>query len=201
MCWAQDGEPFTTYNDPVSALIGTNPGGGTLGGTATVNAVNGIATFTNLSINKAGIGYTLVITSGNLLPATSNPFTISSGPAAQMAFSTQPGGAQIGSPLNPQPVVTLRDANGNIATTYNGPVTLAIGANPGGGVLGGTATVNAVNGIATFTNLSVNKVGVGYTLVATAGGLPPVTSSAVYHQHRPGHADQLQHAAGGGAGW
>ena len=39
--------------------IGTNPGGGTLSGTTTVAAVAGVATFSNLSINKAGTGYTL----------------------------------------------------------------------------------------------------------------------------------------------
>ena len=30
------------------------------------------------------------------------------------------------------------------------PITLALGANPGGSTLGGTLTVNAVNGVATF---------------------------------------------------
>ena len=55
--------------------IGANPGGGGLFGTLTRNAVNGIATFNNLSIDRAGNGYTLVATSGSFT-ATSQPFNI-----------------------------------------------------------------------------------------------------------------------------
>jgi hypothetical protein len=80
--------------------------------------------------------------------------------------------------LSPQPVITVKDADGNTATTYSGPVTIALGANPGGGTLSGTTTVNAVNGVATFTNLSIDKPGVGYTLVASAAGLSSSTSTA-----------------------
>ena len=44
--------------------IGTNPGGGTLSGTNPVAAVSGVATFANLSIDKAGNGYTLTASAG-----------------------------------------------------------------------------------------------------------------------------------------
>ena len=46
-------------------------------------------------------------------------------------------------------------------------MTLSLGNNPGGGTLSGTLTVAAVNGVATFNNLSINAAGSGYTLVAT----------------------------------
>ena len=43
--------------------------------------------------------------------------------------------------------------------------------------MSGTTTVAAVGGIATFSGLSINKVG-SYTLAATAPGLPGATSVA-----------------------
>ncbi|MBC8074861.1 MAG: hypothetical protein H7Y32_02195 [Chloroflexales bacterium] len=105
-----------------------------------------------------------------------NPTTLC-GVATALAFSTQPGGAQANQPLNPQPVVQVVDGAGQIITSFNGPITLSIGtSNPAGGTLNGTVTVNAVNGVATFTTLSISQAG-SYTLVANGGGLPSVTSA------------------------
>ena len=87
---AEDGNPLTSYTGLVTITLGTNPGGGALSGTTSVNAVGGVATFAGLSIDKPGVGYTLIAVSGNLPPATSNPFTITNGPATQLAFSTRP---------------------------------------------------------------------------------------------------------------
>jgi hypothetical protein len=61
---------------PVTVALGNNPGGGALGGTLTGDAVHGVATFTDLSVTEAGVGYTLVATSPGLGTATSAPFTI-----------------------------------------------------------------------------------------------------------------------------
>ena len=74
--------------------------------------------------------------------------------------------------------VTARDAQGNPATAFTGNVTVAIGTNPGGGTLSGTKTVPAVAGVATFTTLSIDKSGTGYTLTAAANGLTGATSTA-----------------------
>jgi hypothetical protein len=74
------------FIDPNSGKVDTNAtsavtltlkgGSGTLSGTATVDAVGGVATFSNLSINVAG-NYTLdASTSGSSATAASNPFTI-----------------------------------------------------------------------------------------------------------------------------
>src|SRR5207249_2796403 len=41
---------------------------------------------------------------------------------------------------------------------------------PGSGTLAGTATVAASAGVASFANLSIDKVGTGYTLTATGAG-------------------------------
>lgn len=166
----QDGEPFTSYTGPVSVTLGANPGNDTLGGTLEVNAVAGVATFSDLVLEKAAAGYTLVAHLDALPTATSQPFTILGGAPTQIEFSTQPGGAPAGSPLDPQPVVTLYDAYGNVAT-YSGAVTLALGANPASATLGGTTSVQVVDGVATFTDVTVSAEGTGYTLVASVAGL------------------------------
>jgi photosystem II stability/assembly factor-like uncharacterized protein len=74
--------------------------------------------------------------------------------------------------------VTLEAMGGNIATDSTAPVTLAIGNHAGGGTLMGTLTVNASAGVATFTDVHLDTIGAGYTLVATAPGYAGATSSA-----------------------
>src|SRR5260370_29496337 len=67
---------------------------------------------------------------------------------------------------------------GNTPPGFTGPVTVAIGSNPGGGTLSGVVTAAAVNGEATFNSLSIDKTGATYTLTAAAAGLPGVNSAA-----------------------
>src|SRR5256884_1158203 len=74
--------------------------------------------------------------------------------------------------------ISALDAQGNVATGFGSNVTVAIGTNPGSGTLAGTTVVTAVGGVATFANLSINKVGTGYTLAATGTGVTPATSTA-----------------------
>jgi hypothetical protein len=101
-------------------------------------------------------------------------------PATHLAFTIGP----------PMPVVALgtftveisaeNDAGG-VVPGFTGRVTLAIGNDgslTGGAHLGGTTSVNLVNGIATFPDLTIDKTGVNYTLQASVSGLPDATSSA-----------------------
>jgi hypothetical protein len=101
-------------------------------------------------------------------------------------------------PITPAVQVSIVDANGNLVTSATDNVTIAIGTNPSGGALSGTTTVAAVNGVATFSDLSINMVGTGYTLAATSGSLTGATSSAFNVTHGPLH-HFLVEAAGGGA--
>ncbi|HKE91887.1 MAG TPA: hypothetical protein VKB45_16250, partial [Gemmatimonadales bacterium] len=74
-------------------------------------------------------------------------------------------------------------------------VTIAIGANPTGGTLRGTTTVKAVYGIASFKDLSIDQTGDRYTLVASSGALPSVTSEVfgVFDTLAPpAHLDSLR---------
>ena len=91
-----------------------------------------------------------------------------------LAFSTQPSKTLPLLPITPAVRVAVLDDLGNTVTSYNGPVTIAIGHNGGlvlKGTLSGTKTVNAVNGIATFSDLSIDQLGNGYTLVVSSAGL------------------------------
>jgi hypothetical protein len=77
-----------------------------------------------------------------------------------------------GSAFTTQPVVTARDASNNVVTSFSGQVTLAIkSGGTSGAALGGTNTVTAVNGVATFSGLSIDKDGSAYILSAGAAGL------------------------------
>src|SRR5205823_1952943 len=84
--------------------------------------------------------------------------------------------AEAQTPITPAPRVAIQDANGNTVTTATNAVTLSLGSNPGGAMLSGTLTVNAVNGIAIFDNVFISRAAAGYTLVATAEGLASATS-------------------------
>jgi len=108
--------------------------------------------------------------------SASDPTTVT-GPAAKLAFIVQPTTAIAGAAIAPAVVVQVQDAAGVPVTISTVLVTMAIGNNPGGGVLGGTLAVNAAGGSATFSNLSIDKGGVGYTLTASGAGLASATSS------------------------
>src|SRR5205823_3013098 len=173
------GNTATGFSGNVTMALGANPGSGTLAGTTTVAAASGVATFANLSINKAGTGYTLTASASGPTSATSNPFTVSAAAATQLAFTVQPTNGAAGAALTPAVQVTARDAQGNVATDFTGTVTVALDANPASGTLSGTTAVAAVAGLATFSSLSIDKVGSGYTLTAatTLGGLTGATST------------------------
>ena len=179
------GNVVTSPSVSIAMAIGTNPGGGILSGTTPVNTVNGVATFSNLSINKSGTGYTLSATSSGLATATSNTFNITAGTATQLVFTTQPGGTITGGVAFPtQPTVTVEDTFGNTVTTgANSTATITLAITNGTGTAGATLTCtanpkNAAAGVDTFAGCAINLAGTGYTLTATATGLTPATSTA-----------------------
>jgi alpha-tubulin suppressor-like RCC1 family protein len=167
----------TSASNPVTMAIGTNPSGGTLGGTLTQNAVNGLATFADLTVDRSGAGYDLDATSGALTGDTSDSFNVDPGSATQLAFVVQPTDAVAGVALSPAVQVQIRDSEGNLVSSATSAVTLAIGTNPGGGTLSGTLTQNAVGGVATFSDLSIDRTGTNYDLDASASGLAGTTSN------------------------
>src|SRR5690348_13064529 len=176
-------DPFrntvTRATSAVTVTLGANTAGGTLSGTTTVNAINGVATFADLSIDKTGAGYALTASSDALTAVTSPAFNIDAPPLpAKIAFTASPTGATAGAPISPPVRVAIQDATGATVTTATNAVTVALGANPTGATLSGTLTTNAVRGVATFSDLSVNNAGQAYTLTASSGALGNASSTA-----------------------
>jgi hypothetical protein len=168
----------TGYTGNVTIAIFPNPNNILLEGTKVKGAVNGVVTFNDLKINKAGTGYTLRATATNLTPDTSAAFNITVGPAVKLLFEREPSNTRAGDVITPAVVVHAVDQFNNLVTGYNGSVTIAIFPNPGNVLLEGTKVKNAVSGIVTFNDLKINKAGTGYTLRATATNLTPDTSAA-----------------------
>ncbi len=196
------GNTRTADTTSVTLAIGTNPGSGVLSCTANPKAaVAGVATFAGCRIDKVGTGYTLTASASGLTGDTSSAFNITLGPAARVKFTTQPGNGTGGSNLVTQPEVTVQDAGGNTRTADTTSITLAIGTNPGSGVLSCTANPKAaVAGVATFAGCRIDKVGTGYTLTASASGLTGDTSSAFNITLGPAAKVKLTTQPGNGTG-
>jgi hypothetical protein len=101
-------------------------------------------------------------------------FTTDGQPAATAADATIT--SSVGSQGGPVKVEVV-DQFQNPVTNSKAAITLAITANPGSGKLSGTTTVSAVRGVASFSDLSINKTGFGYTLTATSRGMSAATSA------------------------
>jgi len=182
------GNTVTGTAQNVTVAIQNNAGpGGVLSGTTTVavNTSTGLATFSGLSIDKAGTGYTLTAT-GSTVNTTagavvSSAFNIAVGPATQLVFTTQPVSGALGGNQKPlAPVaVSVEDKGGNVVTTDTSTVLMTISSG-GSFSAGSTTTVPAsaggIPGVATFSNLFATIAGT-FTLSATDGTLTGATSN------------------------
>jgi len=168
-----------------------------------INRPSGNFTFTNLMFGglvggdpgfyigatdtDTGDGQTLTIDLDGATPEDGASFTATNGAvvnwnagsgfgsASQLLFSIQPVGTTGGATLDAVEV-TVQDSATNTVTSFAGDISIAIGNNPSGGTLTGTTPVAAVNGVASFNDLSIDKSGTGYTLVASSSGVTDATS-------------------------
>jgi uncharacterized repeat protein (TIGR03803 family) len=177
------GNIVTTDNSTVTMTFASGPVGASLGGTLTAQAVNGIATFNNLSTQTLGT-YQLECFDGTLASAVSSPFTVTGAPF-KLIFTTEPSNTYVGdyssiTSLNPDipPTVTVEDVDqyGNVVLSDNSNLTLSFGSAPSGATPGQTFSATFVNGIATVSDLWFSYPG-NYTLVASNGVAAPATST------------------------
>ena len=162
----------TAASVPVTVSFAS--GVGTIGGATTVTSVQGLATFSPLTLSGL-IGPRSLAFSATGLPAVNTvTFNVSAGPAAALAFRVVPAGGGLNSAFTTQPVLNVLDNGGNLATNAALTVTATIAS--GGGTLTG-ATVPATNGVVTFTNLGVTGVGGMRSLLFSVSGLPSLPLS------------------------
>ena len=96
---------------------------------------------------------------------------------ARVGFVVQPSTVTVGATITPAVQVSLQNAAGVTVGTTNSSITVSILSGPSGAKLGGVLTKTAVNGVAVFNDLSIDKTG-GFTLTATSGSLPAGQSAA-----------------------
>ena len=158
--------------------LASNPGGATLGGTVSVTASSGVATFSGLTLTKAASGYTLQASAIGVDSVTTSAITVTPASATQLVITQQPPATvQVNKSFTLK--ASIEDQYGNVVTTASGTVSVAFANNPTGATLGGTTSVTASQGVASFTNLTINKIGDGYTLQVSSSGLTSATSNPI----------------------
>ncbi|EAU63294.1 integrins alpha chain [Stigmatella aurantiaca DW4/3-1] len=96
------------------------------------------------------------------------------GPAQKLVFVTQPPpSVAAGAPLGTE--VQVRDAHDNVVTEVSVPVAMGLEVSNGATLQGTTSQVSS-GGLASFGDLNLQQVGVGYKLRATSSGLVPAVS-------------------------
>ena len=167
------GNVDTSFNGSVT-LAEVN-GVGQVSGQVVAAAVNGVATFTSVSIDQAGVGNSLLASSDGLATATSGTFDVVPGTASQLAVINSPP-SNVSATDAFEAAFAVEDSLGNIETGFSGNLTINLANNSTGATLGGTLSATAVNGVADFTGLIINKPGSGYVLQATGDGLHATTT-------------------------
>jgi len=171
----QDVNGNTVTSDNATVISAAISGGGALVGTSTRTVTSGVVTFTNLGATGVnGTSYTLTFAATSLA-SDAQSITVSTGPAAALAISTQPAGGVYGTALTTQPVVRVVDTGGNSVSVSGRTVTAAIAS--GAGSLAGSSVLTNGNGVATFTGLAVTGTPGAFTLTFAASGLASVTST------------------------
>ncbi len=177
-----------SFNGTVTVALANNPGGATLGGTLSVTASGGIATFSGLTLNKAASGYTLTVSGSDVDDATTSAIAVTAATASQLVIMQQPSAAATaGQAFGTQPVIDVEDRYDNVDTGDNSTVVTA-SLQSGAGPLQGTISATVSGGVATFTNLTDNKAET-ISLIFSSGSLTIATSTNIVVG--PGTASQL----------
>ena len=95
---------------------------------------------------------------------------VSAAEATQLVFGTQPSTTEVGVSMEPMVTVEVQDASGEILTSDNDTVVeLSLTGGASGAGLSGTTSIQVVEGVAAFSDLSVDAAGFDYRLAANDG--------------------------------
>ncbi|MBT2594661.1 hypothetical protein J7I92_05050 [Arthrobacter sp. ISL-72] len=192
---------------PVTIGIGNNPGGGTVTGPALTANTNllGEATFSGLTITKAGTGYTLLATSPGYSGAVSSAFTVTAAAAVRLV-ATGPASGTASATATVGPFTLERqDTYGNPVTSGSTDVTLASTST-------GTKVFAATAGGASVTKVTIpagaasasffygdTKAG-SYSVTGTASGLIQAAAPVIVSASAATTIEFVQGPAGGASG-
>ena len=186
----QDGNPVTTGTPEVVLSIS----GSTtvsLVGAAPVNAANGVATFSGVSILGLEEQKVLTATVASLsnLSGSAN-VDLTFGAATQLALISGVTEAVNRQPFASSTVIEARDSSGNPVDTFSGDV--SVSATTGSGVVTGTLTKTATSSPrVTFSDLEIEGDVDSYALTFTSTGLASI-AQAVELTHGEAHSLLLQ---------
>jgi len=163
-----DSETDTSFNGTVTVSLASGPG--TLGGTLSVAAVDGVATFGNLTLDHFGT-YTIHASADGLTGVTTDNIQVTTN---HLVVTTAPASVTVNHTFTVE--VSAEDILDNVDTTYGGTVSVALAGGPGN--LGGTLSQAASDGVAAFANLTLDAAGT-YTIRASASSLTSGTSAGI----------------------
>lgn len=174
------GNHVTSGSGPVTIAIATGPPGASITGTGSADMIAGEASLNDVRLPRAGTGYTLLVSLvGNA--AVRSPVTrvFSTAPAApaELIFLAEPTASVVGIPITPAVRISILDGFGNTVTEALRPITLGLAVAPTGTQLLGSTTMTPSAGVATFSDLRVDRPGATVRLRATSPGLNPAVSA------------------------
>ncbi len=186
-------------NTQVTASLSS--GIGPLSGTTTVTVKNGVATFSNLTDDKAET-IALSFAGAGLTVGPSTSIVVTPAPS-KLVIHTEPlATATAGQPFSFQPVIYEEDSFGNLITSDNSTV-VTVSLTAGAGPLQGTTSVTMTGGVATFTNLaddSAETISLGFSGGGfTVGPAPSISVAAAAPSKLVIHTQPAETATAGTA--
>jgi hypothetical protein len=123
--------------------------------------IEGLATIDETVIQRASDLYRLVIVSSETLSVTSIPFRVTHGPTASIVVSRIPENVILTEPFQVQPLISLIDAYGNVASGDSTGTVHCTLSDINGFSLRGFQTARLYQGEARFENLAVDVESLG----------------------------------------
>src|SRR5262249_52063206 len=169
------GDPNPTLTATYTGFVG--------GETLATSGVTGSPALSTTSTNVVGT-YPITITQGTLSAANysfsfvNGILTVTGGTAGKLVILTQPSSSAVaGVAFAQQPQIRTEDHPGTLRSSDN-PTVFTAPRSAGSGTLQGTLTATAVNGVATFANLSHNVANI-INLSFSSSGLTNATSANI----------------------
>ena len=156
-----------SYTGSITTFLARNPGGSTLGGTLAVSAFQGTASFSNLTLNRLGTGYTLQATGPRLSSTTTSPFDVTA-IATTTVLTSSAASATFGQSVTFTATVSGNAGQGvptGVVVFYDGSTYLGI------------ATLTGGKADYTISSLSVGN----HTMIADYAGDPITPAAAAPH--------------------